>query len=152
MSSRIWSVVPLAFSLAAGTVAAQTPSPSVTVIGCIQRSEPPRASTDATIVSPEETHYLLTNITLAEHPSALTDRAALISENVNRYRLQDSADGVLAPHVGDRVEVTGTVVAPSDSATGTSGNDNNALPDIHAPLLKVRSVTTIASHSSECSS
>jgi hypothetical protein len=152
VSKRFWSAVLLVFSLAAASAAQIPPdSPRVTVIGCIQRSEPPTASSDATIVSANETQYLLTNITLAETASALTDRAALISEHVNRYRLQDSADGIIAPHVGDRVEVTGTVVALSDSSVGTTGKAYDALSEVPAPLLKVQSVKTIPG-SSACSS
>jgi len=152
MSKRLWSAVSLVFCFAAAS-AAQIPPAShrITVIGCIQRSEPPTASSGATVVSANETHYLLTNITLAEIPSALTDRGALISENVNRYRLEDSADGIIAPHVGDRVEVTGTVVALPDSSVGTTMKASDALREIHAPLLKVQSVRTI-SGSSACSS
>src|SRR5450631_3860916 len=138
MSKRLWSAVSLVFCFAAASAAQIPPaSPRITVIGCIQRSEPPTASSGATVVSANETHYLLTNITLAEIPSALTDRGALISENVNRYRLEDSADGIIAPHVGDRVEVAGTVVALSDSSVGTTGKASDALREIHAPLLKV---------------
>ena len=147
MSKRVWSAVLSVFCLAAA-LAAQIPlsAPLVTVIGCIQRSEPPTARSDTTVVSANDTPYLLTNITLAENPTALTDRGALISENVNRYRLQDSADGVIATHVGDRVEVTGTVVASANTSVGTRGKVD-APREIQVPLLKVQSLKTISGSS-----
>jgi hypothetical protein len=153
MSIRIWSVVSVTLAFSAMT-SAQTlqVAPRVTVIGCIQRSEPPTARTDTTVVSADETPYVLINITLAENQSAASDgRSAVISENVNRYRLQDSADGIIATHVGDRVEVTGSVVASSDSAIGTTGKADATLRDVHAPILKVESVKIITG-STACSS
>jgi hypothetical protein len=153
MSKRIWSVVPLAFSLAAIAAAQTSPtSPRVTVIGCIERSKLATASLGTSGVRADQTDYLLTNVTLADAPSAAIDGAsALISDTVGRYRLQDSADDMIAPHVGERVEVTGTVVAPSESATGTTGTEYDALRGIHAPLLRVQSVRKAASESSACS-
>ena len=142
--SAVWFVVVLGAFTTAG---AQIVSPKVTVIGCVERSRPPiPTGGDTTIVDAAQTKYLLTKITLAQHPGTPTDRSeSLITETVNVYRLDDSKDGVLAPHVGDRVAITGTVQAPRLGTVGTAGER-----DRHEPLLNVQEVRTISVDAPEC--
>lgn len=131
-----------------------TPSPRLTVIGCIQRSEPSPAATTGTTALPEgATKYVLSNITLAADPAtAAAPAASAIAEAVKMYRLDDAADSRLAPHVGDRVEVVGTLAASAPGPRGTSGTtesrDEQAMNK--APILKVESVRTIATASPMC--
>jgi hypothetical protein len=152
MNTRICSAVVVTMSVAVIAAAQTLPvSPRVTIIGCIQRSEPPSPRAGATVANADETRYVLTNVTLAESPSVATDGpSAVISENVNRYRLQDSTDGIIGSHVGERVEVSGAVL-PADAATGTAGREGSSRREALPPLLKVESLKTIAG-SSACSS
>jgi len=57
-----------------------------------------------------------------------------------RYRLDDAEQAKIAPHVGHKVEVTGTIDPTSPSAT--AGATSTAAP---APKLKVDSVKMLAS-------
>ena len=129
-------------------------SPRLTVIGCIERSAPSPVATTGTTALPEgATKYLLSNITLAaDPPTAGAPAAAAIAEAVKMYRLDDAADSRLAPHVGDRVEVSGTLTAGAQVPRGTSGRAESAGgPAANtAPILKVESVRTIAAASPMC--
>jgi hypothetical protein len=129
-------------------------SPRLTVIGCIQRSTPSPAATVGTTALPEgATKYVLSNITLtADPPTATAPAAAAIAEAVNMYRLDDAADSRLAPHVGDRVEVIGTLTAAASVPRGTSGAIESAdgPASNRAPILTVESVRTIATASPMC--
>jgi hypothetical protein len=131
-----------------------TSSPRLTVIGCIQRSTPSPAATTATTALPEgATKYVLSNITLAADPAtAAAPAASAIAEAVKMYRLDDAADSQLAPHVGDRVEVVGTLSASPSVPRGTSGTTESADEPAanKAPILKVESVRTIATASPMC--
>ena len=129
-------------------------SARLTVIGCIQRSAPSPAATTGTTALPEgATKYVLSNITLAaDPPTAAAPGAAAIAEAVKMYRLDDAADSRLAPHVGDRVEVIGTLTAGATVPRGTSGTTESADgPAANtAPTLQVESVRTIAAASPMC--
>jgi hypothetical protein len=130
------------------------PSPRLTVIGCIQRSAPSPAATTGTTALPEgATKYVLSNITLAADPAtAAAPAASAIAEAVKMYRLDDAADSRLAPHVGDRVEVAGTLAASASVPRGTAGTTESAEEQAmnKAPILKVDSVRTIAAASPMC--
>jgi hypothetical protein len=56
------------------------------------------------------------------------------------YRLDDSGDPMIAPHVGEKIEVTGTLVAQRNAAV--------IAPPV--PMLKVESLRPIAGESSSC--
>jgi len=131
-----------------------TPSPRLTVIGCIQRSAPSPAATTGTTALPDgATKYVLSNITLAADPAtAAATAASAIAEAVKMYRLDDGADSRLAPHVGDRVEVVGTLAASASVPRGTSGTTESSdeAAANKAPILKVESLRTIAAASPMC--
>ena len=159
--------LPLIFGLALGVSAlsAQVPPNArtgdsdarLTVIGCIQRSAPsPAATTGTTAIPAGETKYVLSNITLSADPSPASpaeSAARAMSEAVKMYRLDDSADSLIAPHVGDRVEVTGTLRRNPPSPTGTTGTtrEPSANEAANAPLLRVDAVRKISSGSATCS-
>src|SRR5438094_4998673 len=92
---------------------AQTPSSDsatrLTVIGCVKRSEPDVAgTTGTTVIGPEQSRYVLVNITLPADANR-NGTAEVVAENVKMYRLDDAGDPRIAPHVDEKVEVTGTL-------------------------------------------
>ena len=126
-----------------------------TVIGCIKRSAADVPSTPGTTaIMAGQTRYVLINITLSGRGAATKDPgappAALITQNVNMYRLDDSTAAEIAPHVGERVEVTGTLVDDPDKPTGTTGRIDQSLLLAKSPLLKVQSLRTISAKSASC--
>jgi hypothetical protein len=130
----------------------------VTVIGCIQRSEPLAVEAPGTTVIPAgETTYVLRNITLVPPSDRTGDAAAgsignLVAASVNMYRLDDSADSLIAPHVGERVQVTGAIVQPSARPKGTAGQTEPPTSGSNrAPTLRVESLQKTSSDSTVCS-
>jgi hypothetical protein len=135
---------------------AQTKAPNrnvrITVIGCVQRSAPQTAGT--TIVPAGETKYVLSNITLVPEDRRTTtagtgSTANVVTETVKMYRLDDATDPLVAPHVGDRVQVTGSVIPPPPSSAGTSGRAESRIV-VGAPVLRVESLQKLASDSATC--
>jgi hypothetical protein len=112
-------------------------------------------STVGTTVIPEgETKYLLSNITLAANPNRSKSSGAksqALTDAVKSYRLDDSADALIAPHVGDRVEITGVVLRTSSSPTGTAGTTERGVLSNGAPTLRVEALRKISSNSAVCS-
>jgi hypothetical protein len=123
----------------------------VTVIGCVQRSQPAGGDiTGTTVIPAGETRYVLSNITLVPDNSQSGGGANVVAESVRLYRLDDASDSLIAPHVGDRVRVKGTIVQPPPSPAGTAGNTSPAEAP-RAPMLRVDSLQTISSRSTVCS-
>jgi hypothetical protein len=124
----------------------------ITVIGCVQRSQPQVAGT--TVVEAGETKYVLSNITLVPadrrtNTTGTGSTANVVAETVKMYRLDDSTDPLVAPHVGDRVQVTGSVLPAARASTGRSGRgESRALGG--APMLRVESLQKLASDSATC--
>jgi hypothetical protein len=150
----------LAFSAvrteAAGVQAKATDQDArVSVIGCVRRAEPaPGATVGVTAVPEGETEYVLANITLAEEPGhtgTTAPNSELLAQAVKIYRLDDSAKAVIAPHVGDRVAITGVIVTISSSPRGTTGTTAPAAGSSVAPTLRVESLRKISSSSTVCS-
>jgi hypothetical protein len=113
------------------------------VIGCVKRSAPEVAGTTGTTgLGSERSGYTLVNITLPADANR-NPTAEVVAENVTMYRLDDSGNPMIAPHVGEKVEVTGTLGAQ------TKGSDATVLAP-PAPLLKVESLRPIAGGSSSC--
>jgi len=100
---------------------------------------------------------VLSNITLVPEDGRTgetgnTSSGQLIAQAVKMYRLDDSADSLIAPHVGDRVRVTGTVGATPRSSTGNTGpKESPAIVETGTPTLQVESLQKISSESSTCS-
>ena len=153
MNTTFALIVGLAVS--AGVLSAQVPSNArtsnsdarLTVIGCVQRTPAsPAAATGTTAIPAGSTKYVLSNITLsADAPPAspAEANARMMSEAVKLYQLDDAGDSLIAPHVGDRVEVTGTLRRNPPSPTGTTGSTREPFAD--APMLHVDSVKKISS-------
>ena len=140
-------------------IGAQTPTDGprvqITVIGCVRRSEPAAPETVGTTIIPEgDTRYVRSNITLVPKNGRSGDgfTANPVAEAVNMYRLDDSANSLIAPHVGDRVQITGTIVQWPSPATGTSHQPTRPTTEAtRAPMLRVNSLQKISSDSPVCS-
>jgi hypothetical protein len=99
---------------------------TITVEGCIQKGAAgsTTGTTGTTGASPSA--FMLVS---AMKPATSKDTAPVASS----YRL-DAVDSKLTPHVGHKVEISGTVEQPSASATGAAAT----------PTLKVDNVKMIA--------
>jgi hypothetical protein len=140
MKARIWSGVCAAtvFGLALAVASAQTPPPtaqstakSITVTGCLKKAEAP-TGTSGTASRMDTTKFLLTNAAIGTTGS--TPPSSAVS---SEYRI-DGEDAKLNPHVGHKVELTGTP-EPSPSATQPP-----AASAANAPKLKVTDVKMVA--------
>jgi hypothetical protein len=161
MRKRIWTgtCAAIAVGLTAGLLAqespqAQQPSQSsrssgktITVTGCIQQAEKGATGTSGTASAPasssaNEPKFLLTNAALGTQASggaAGTSGAAPSAASVaSEYRL-DGDDAKLSPHVGHKVEISGTVSKASSATQAPAASAANA------PKLKVDSVRMISS-------
>jgi hypothetical protein len=160
MTTRIWSgtCAAIVFGLTVGLLAQQSSQPpsqttpsasasakSITVSGCVQRAEQaPTGTTGAAGAarSTTETKFLLTNAAMSTSGTAgaagtagtTPPSTAVASE----YRL-DGDDAKLTPHVGHKVEITGTPEQPSTTTQAPAASAANA------PKLKVDAVKMIAS-------
>jgi hypothetical protein len=132
------------------SVSAQTPPPAgvtqptfgadkkVTITGCLERSKESTAS--------DRTTFMLNNIVPSSPaaPAATGTAGTSGSEKAPRatsYRL-DGEDSKLSPHVGHKMEITGTVEDKPMSATGTPVASGSGT---EAPKFKVETVKMIAS-------
>jgi len=128
----------------------------ITVIGCVQRSAPsPAEAVGTTAIPAGGTRYVLSNITIAgekDRPTATTPTSGdLLKATVNLYRLDDRANPLIAPHVGERVQVTGTIVKQPASPIGTTGTIKPDSPVPPGPMLLVESLQRVSSDSPSCS-
>jgi hypothetical protein len=146
MRMRIWSATCAAIALgvsvgvlAQDPPAAQTPSQSpaakksITVAGCVAKApQGPTGTTGAAAggaASAKEPKFVLSNAAASE--TAGTAGAAAGGPIASEYKL-DGDDAKLTPHVGHKVEITGTVAeAKGGAASG-------------APTLKVDNVKMVA--------
>jgi hypothetical protein len=127
---------------------AQTPTtPSsankVTVTGCIQRAavEAPTATSGTSGAAIPDTQFVLANAT-AGTSTGTSGTASSAMTTAPRYRLDDDAVSKITPHVGHKVEVTGTV---DNSPRSTGATSTGAA----APKLKVDSIKMMAATCSE---
>lgn len=134
------------------TSQAQTPTTSakdskVTVTGCIQRAsaEAPTGTSGTAGAAAPDTQFILANATTGSSTAGTSGSAMATAP---RYRLDDAAASKITPHVGHKVEVSGTVDEPSRSmsSTPTAGATSTGAA---APKLKVDSIKMIASTCSE---
>jgi hypothetical protein len=129
-------------------VMAQTPSSSqppssqssaktMTLTGCLQRAQPAPGGT-STAAGSMQPKFVLANISPSSSSAAGTSGT---SGTASEYRL-DYDEAKLTPHVGHKVEITGTLqpmssTAPPPAASGSTSSSN-------APTLKVDNVKMIA--------
>jgi len=159
MSDRRLITTTLAFLLRASltALAAQTPSPtaqtasstsaptnSITVQGCVQPSVDAVSATPDAVAAGTSgsvstaTAYILTRAIKSTGTSGSS--AAATAANAPTYQLS-AEDAKLTPHVGHTVEITGTLVSPSPSASSHAASAAGLAP---APTLKVENVKMIA--------
>jgi hypothetical protein len=72
--------------------------------------------------------------------AATPTSGGLLKARTNLYRLDDRGNPLVAPHVGERVEVTGTIVNQQPSQIGTTGPVKPDSPAPAGPMLLVESV------------
>jgi hypothetical protein len=158
MNSRIWSAACAAIALAATvTVLAQsqpssqssesksTSAKTITVTGCVQRSQASptgtsgASETTAGAAEAKQTKFVLTNASLSSKEAAGTSGTAAPSatEIASEYRL-DTDEATLTPHVGHKVEITGTVEQPKGAEQKPPASAANA------PKLKVDNVKMVS--------
>jgi hypothetical protein len=116
----------------------------VTFSGCIEKAPSEGAATSA--ASPA---FILTNASPASSSAAGTTgtSGSASAKPAAKYRL-DADESKISPHVGHKVEVTGTVEEQS-SATATSSPSGATASTSSGPKFKVDSVKMIAASCSQ---
>ena len=153
MSLRTWSAtcaMVLGVSvgiLAQDAAAPQTPSKSaaakaITVTGCVakaQQAPTGTAGAAGAAATEKETKFVLSGATITPSATAGTAGAPAPSTTAvaSEYRL-DADDAKLTPHVGHKVEITGTVDEPKGATQAPAASAANA------PKLKVDNVKMVA--------
>jgi len=150
MRSALWSgfLGAIVCAVTVGLVAQTPPSSSapqaskqVTLSGCVEKA-PTETGASAATATPA---FILANAAPAASGSAAdTVGTSGGAKPAAKYRL-DADAAKLTPHVGHKVEITGTVEEMSTSATPPSGTTASATASTAAgPKLKVDSVKMIA--------
>jgi hypothetical protein len=118
----------------------QSPSKadSITVAGCVMRNTATPAASGAVGTSGSAaSSFILSSVT---KPADSTDAQPAAGAIASSYRLE-ADDSKVSPHVGHKVEITGTVdKAMASTTTAASGASTAA----SAPVLKVESVKMVA--------
>jgi len=107
----------------------------VTYSGCIER-QPPSA---AAITGAPSMPFSLTNASPAGAGAVATSGAG--ASAAKSYRL-DGAETTLTPHVGHKVEITGTVEEQRPASAAAAGGAASA--SANAPTLKVDSLKMVS--------
>ena len=112
---------------------AATSTQKVTATGCVERADQVASSANTVGTTTDSLHFVLITPVSARGTrgsSSSGDPAAL-----KGYRLEGTVD-LLNPHVGHRVEVTGTITAPAvSSGTGSS---------FSGPLMQVQTIKMLS--------
>jgi len=150
MSIRFTIVMSAAFALAcAAGVAAQEPTSAqsnraipgtITVTGCVERADQVAGSTTAAAVVDSLTFMLIH----AEKGTAAEAKPTATSGTKDQgkgtsYKL-DADVATLNPHVGQKVEVTGTLLAQ----TATTADASDPSSAANAPRLKVENIKMVS--------
>jgi hypothetical protein len=148
--TRIWAttVAVLIGGLAVALAAQEPQTPRsgsnklITVTGCIQRATEAPTGTSGTAGAAKmgDTKFLLTSVATSGTGTAGTSGTA---SRANEYRL-DADDAKLTPHVGHKVEVSGSL-DDAASAAAPPAAAGAATSAANAPKLKVETVKMIAS-------
>ena len=111
----------------------------VTLSGCIERQPPSAAAVTGAANMP----FTLANASAAgaKAPVGTTGTSAGAASAAKSYRL-DGAESTLSPHVGHKVEITGTIEEPSASAA--SGAAASASSSAAMARLKVDSLKMVS--------
>jgi hypothetical protein len=151
MRSRIWSAICAAIVLgvSVGLLAQEPPAPqapskstaakTITVTGCVAKAAAPTGTTGTAggaASAKDETNFVLSSA--AASPTGTAGAAPPSAASIaSEYRL-DAADAKLTPHVGHKVEITGTVEeskGPTQPPAASAAN---------APKLKVDSLKMVS--------
>ena len=143
------SAAVVSVSLGAQTTPSSSNANKVTVTGCVQRaiSESPTGTSGVAGAAKPDTQFVLANAsagTATAGTSGTTTPATSAMPTAPRYRLDDAEQAKIAPHVGHRVEISGTIddASHASSPSGTPGATSTAAP---APKLKVDSIKMLSS-------
>ncbi len=142
MTTQLFVASAVACLCSAGLLAQTAPAPQksnddrVTVTGCVERADEMAGSAATTtvdsltfvLIKPQVQKPTGTSGTLDANPAARSDRM---------YRL-DGKQEELNPHVGHKVEVSGTVAETPTAPAGATSSTN-------APRLKVESIRMVDS-------
>ena len=168
------SVVAFACALTVGLAAQTSRTPStqttsqtdkqITVTGCVQRASDSGSSgtggTSGTSgsTSASSSKFILTNAMMGSGGTSGSTSGTTGSStssgssgSMKTYRLDTTDDSKLTPHVGHKVEVSGTLeeqssTTSSSSTSGTSGTTGtSSTSSANAPKLKVDSVRMLSS-------
>jgi hypothetical protein len=130
----------------AQTEAASSRANAVTVNGCMRSADQMAVGTSGSSVAgtsgsksanASSTKFVLTNVTADSSSAEPPATSGVKSGSPSGYRL-DANESKLTPHVGHRVEISGTIENP--------GSTSAAADDVFssAPRLKVVSIRTLA--------
>jgi hypothetical protein len=146
-----------AMILSVGLAAQTTPqsgsssaATTITVTGCIQRAPAGTTATSGTTgaTSASETKFVLNHAAAASPASPTGTSGTTPSPSVaSTYRL-NADDAKLTPHVGHKVEISGTVDAKA-TMTSPDSSASSSMSSANGPTLKVETVKMIASSCSE---
>jgi hypothetical protein len=122
----------------------------ITVTGCIQRAAQTTAGTVGA-TGDAGTKFMLSNATRKAGEMSTTGTSGTSTPNsaapssASSYQL-DTDDSKVSPHVGHKVEITGTLesASMSNSATSSSSAPAAGQPNKNAPKLKVDSVSMVS--------
>ena len=136
--------------LAQDAAAPQTPSKSaaaktITVTGCVAKAQQAASAPTGTAgaagaaATEKETKFVLSGAAISPSATAGTAGATTPSTTAvaSEYRL-DADDAKLTPHVGHKVEITGTVDEPKGATQAPAASAANA------PKLKVDNLKMVA--------
>jgi len=150
MSMRSTIAMSATFALAcAAGVGAQEPTSAqsnrtipgtITVTGCVERADQVAGSTTAAAVV-DSLNFMLIHAQkgTAEETKPTATSGTKDEEKGTSYKL-DADVATLNPHVGQKVEVTGTVLAP----TATTADAADPSSPANAPRLKVEHIKMVS--------
>jgi hypothetical protein len=122
----------------------------MTVTGCIQRAETPATGATGTsgTSAADQAKFVLKNVSASSASSASSSTAGTAGTagtssstgaTASEYRLVGT-DAKLSPHVGHKVEITGTAAKPA-SAAQSSASSAAASPELKVDNVKMISTT-----------
>src|SRR5262249_54089760 len=151
MKWSIWSAASAALVIAIPVaLLAQNPPPqppssmspkTITITGCVQRSEVPPAGVAGAAgtsgSSLADTKFVLKNAAASPSAAPGSPGTPPSASTASEYRL-DTEDAKLTPHVGHKVEITGTVEQASSMPPAASTQPSSASTGM-TPKIKVDS-------------
>ena len=155
MRSSIWSAAcaAIVFGASIGMLAQEAATPqagskstaakAITVTGCVGKAEQTATGTTGTAgatATEKESKFVLSNASMSPSATAGTAGAETPSATAiaSEYKL-DGDDAKLTPHVGHKVEITGTVEETKGATQAPAASAANA------PKLKVDTLKMVAS-------